>query len=719
MTTLTSTGAVNLTSSTNWSPAQTQVAGDDLIINGAHNLTLDADMTLGSVTFQNVSARLVISGTTRSVGATNGWNFTITPSATLISTTLTTGMSVTLSGPWFNNGNTSNFQNGIAASTGGDLTLQTIGANPADILFDQNAALWAAQRTLINSWSGGTLTTIGRFNWGNSNGSYTVVTMSGGTWTHTNTGTSLIGNQAFATLFVCSTGTVTVNWSGDITFNTVGVYNLSWSGINGTLNIQNGSKWLRTGSAGTGWSFQAGNYPRIISIAGGATGFTLNLDGIVCNTSTTRCVSIDMASSTGGRFNWRNQARTIASTDAVVLFFANTMTIDFTNLQISNAGKFQYFEIATPTLVVDAQTTFTNTSMSAQASFISNTTTLDGKLVTLASNAPTLPTVAQVAAGTSYGYSGTPLTGTGLIMDPATLATAMITSFSSLPEVMVRTTIATLASQTSFTLTAGSADDDVYNGLTAVITDQSTSVQKAVATISDYVGASKTVTLSSAPGFTVATGDLITVIAGGSSGGGGLDAAGVRSAIGLASANLDTQLGSIAGYIDTEVAAIKAKTDNLPADPADASDIAASFSTVNSTLATIAGYIDTEVAAIKAKTDNLPSDPADQSLVEAAITSATSGLASQASVDTLASYVDTEVAAIKAKTDNLPADPADQSAVEAAITAATSVLATAASLATVTSELAKVHKEGQTRRFTQVARDALNKTADVTMGAPL
>jgi len=175
-----------------------------------------------------------------------------------------------------------------------------------------------------------------------------------------------------------------------------------------------------------------------------------------------------------------------------------------------------------------------------------------------------------------------------------------------------------------------------------------------------------------------------------------LDAAGVRSAVGLASANLDTQLaaiptaaanadavwdeaisghlsagttgaalnaagsagdpwstplpgaygagtaGKIVGdninatissrssqasvdtiddFLDTEVAAIKAKTDALPSDPADASDIAASFSTVNSTLATIAGYVDTEVAAILAA-------------------------------------VDTEVTAIKAKTDNLPASPA-------------------------------------------------------------
>lgn len=89
-----------------------------------------------------------------------------------------------------------------------------------------------------------------------------------------------------------------------------------------------------------------------------------------------------------------------------------------------------------------------------------------------------------------------------------------------------------------------------------------------------------------------------------------LDAAGTRSAIGLASANLDTQLSTIDDFLDTEIAAIKAKTDNLPSDPADASDIAASFSTVNTKLDTIDDFLDTEVAAIKAKTDNLPASPA-------------------------------------------------------------------------------------------------------------
>lgn len=89
-----------------------------------------------------------------------------------------------------------------------------------------------------------------------------------------------------------------------------------------------------------------------------------------------------------------------------------------------------------------------------------------------------------------------------------------------------------------------------------------------------------------------------------------LDAAGVRTAVGLASANLDTQLAAIDDFLDTEIAAIKAKTDNLPTDPADASDIAAAFAAASTKLDTIAGYLDTEIAAIKAKTDNLPASPA-------------------------------------------------------------------------------------------------------------
>jgi len=99
--------------------------------------------------------------------------------------------------------------------------------------------------------------------------------------------------------------------------------------------------------------------------------------------------------------------------------------------------------------------------------------------------------------------------------------------------------------------------------------------------------------------------------------------------------------------VDTEVAAIKAKTDNLPVDPADASDITAQFATVNGTLSTLSSYVDTEVAAIKAKTDNLPVDPADASDIAASFTTVNTKL------DTIDDFVDTEVGAIKEKTDQL------------------------------------------------------------------
>ena len=74
------------------------------------------------------------------------------------------------------------------------------------------------------------------------------------------------------------------------------------------------------------------------------------------------------------------------------------------------------------------------------------------------------------------------------------------------------TTIATLASQTSWTLTAGSADNDVFNDRLCIITDQTTATQKCVVRITDYVGSSKTVTCST-PGFTIATGDTVEILA--------------------------------------------------------------------------------------------------------------------------------------------------------------------------------------------------------------
>ena len=75
------------------------------------------------------------------------------------------------------------------------------------------------------------------------------------------------------------------------------------------------------------------------------------------------------------------------------------------------------------------------------------------------------------------------------------------------------TTIATLASQTSFTLTAGPADDNALVGCPIIVHDAASSVQMAIGTISAYTGSTKTVTLSADPAiFTIAAKDNVSVM---------------------------------------------------------------------------------------------------------------------------------------------------------------------------------------------------------------
>lgn len=108
-----------------------------------------------------------------------------------------------------------------------------------------------------------------------------------------------------------------------------------------------------------------------------------------------------------------------------------------------------------------------------------------------------------------------------------------------------------------------------------------------------------------------------------------------------------TSLDTVDDFLDTEIAAIKAKTDNLPADPADASDIASSFTTVNSKLDAIDDYVDTEVAAIKAKTDQLTFTTANQ--LDAQVLSMAAGTVTAAAIATNA--IDADAIAADAVTE--------------------------------------------------------------------
>lgn len=80
------------------------------------------------------------------------------------------------------------------------------------------------------------------------------------------------------------------------------------------------------------------------------------------------------------------------------------------------------------------------------------------------------------------------------------------------PNAILDTTIATLASQTSFTLTAGPAEDSALVGSVVVIHDIASAVQMGYGLITAYTGATKTVTLAAATTFTAAAGDNISVM---------------------------------------------------------------------------------------------------------------------------------------------------------------------------------------------------------------
>ena len=116
------------------------------------------------------------------------------------------------------------------------------------------------------------------------------------------------------------------------------------------------------------------------------------------------------------------------------------------------------------------------------------------------------------------------LTASVLAADATTEITAAVATSAALATVqsdldaltrtiaIFDTTIATLATQVSFTLTAGPADDNAINGCMILVTDQADATQIAFAGIQDYAQATKTVTLDADPGiFAMAATDLATI----------------------------------------------------------------------------------------------------------------------------------------------------------------------------------------------------------------
>lgn len=98
-----------------------------------------------------------------------------------------------------------------------------------------------------------------------------------------------------------------------------------------------------------------------------------------------------------------------------------------------------------------------------------------------------------------------------ITVDAATVNFVAATWRIGYPDAILNTTIATLASQTSFTLEEGPADDDALNGFGVIVHDLASAVQIAHGYVSDYTGSTATVTLGADPGiFTMAAGDNVS-----------------------------------------------------------------------------------------------------------------------------------------------------------------------------------------------------------------
>ena len=131
-------------------------------------------------------------------------------------------------------------------------------------------------------------------------------------------------------------------------------------------------------------------------------------------------------------------------------------------------------------------------------------TGIHGFSVNLADNS----TAGFYASGSQYWVVVASIT-----VDGATTVNFIAATFRiGYPEAVLNTTIAALASQTSFTLTSGPAEDDALNGCPVVVHDVASAVQMCVGFVSDYTGSTKTVTLAADPAiFTMAATDNISI----------------------------------------------------------------------------------------------------------------------------------------------------------------------------------------------------------------
>jgi hypothetical protein len=235
---------------------------------------------------------------------------------------------------------------------------------------------------------------------------------------------------------------------------------------------------------------------------------------------------------------------------------------------------------------IDASALNTAAVTSIPAILVDTGTTLDTAIAAIKVTTDKLDDTLEDQGGGTYGFTEEALqeapSGGGGGASAADIADAVWDELTSGHAVSgsfgeqfysIRSNTAQAGAATTITLDASaSAVNDFYNDTIIVLTGGTGAGQARV--IADYVGATKVATVATWVTNPDNTSTFVILPFG-------------------------------ATVADGNVTAIKAKTDNLPSDPADASDIAAAFSSLNTKVDTIDDFLDTEVAAIKTKTDQL------------------------------------------------------------------------------------------------------------------
>ena len=397
MATLTSTGNVNLTTSTNWSPDQIPQAGDTLIIKG-HTLLFDIDFVAESITWDTISGRFEISGTTRTITATNGFFLSGTNNLLgnkLCNTNVIAGMLITFIGRWSITASNTTAGNRIIDLNGGTLNFYAKDSNPQNELYN------AAQSVQIASVSGSAtiLNTIGYFTI--SANCFRLVSLNGSSpngssWNHSNLGSTSSINVSSGQTLISLQAVSTVNFVGDISTSGAGILISATSG-SGIFNY--------TGNI-------SGSIQRIFSVGTGSC--TFNFTGNYQSTNSTAFFIAGNGSSSV--LNIQNQTISILATST---FYVDGCLFNLSNTTINNSGRI----LISNTTIVSTNTIINQTSQDAMVYTASSS--LNGKILPFQLNAPTLPSTQNVAGGVTYGYTGFLQTGTGLILDPAILAAAI------------------------------------------------------------------------------------------------------------------------------------------------------------------------------------------------------------------------------------------------------------------------------------------------------